>query len=352
MQRVALVGLLGFILCSLPSAARGGERGTITLALGGDVMLGRLVDAAIRADGPARIWGDVLPLLRESDVAIVNLECVIAAGGEPFLPHRVFYFRAAPGAVEALRVAGIDAVNLANNHALDFGAAGILETIEHLDRARIAHAGAGRDLGAAAALAFVDRSELRVGLVGFADHFEEYAAGPRRAGTNVIPIDVRGEGLERARAAIRAARRGGADLVVFSIHWGPNMREAPTPPFVEFARAVIDAGADVFHGHSAHLFHGIEIHHGKPILYDTGDLIDDYRVDPELRNDRQLLFLITASARGPERLEMVPLRIERMQVNRARGEDLEWIHDRIRALSRPFGTELRRSGDRLSVVVR
>jgi poly-gamma-glutamate capsule biosynthesis protein CapA/YwtB (metallophosphatase superfamily) len=85
--------------------------------------------------------------------------------------------------------------------------------------------------------------------------------------------------------SIQPARATGADLVVFSIHWGPNMRQAPPDEFKQFARAVLDAGADIFHGHSAHIFQGIEIYKGKPILYDIGDLIDDYYVDIVNKND-------------------------------------------------------------------
>jgi poly-gamma-glutamate synthesis protein (capsule biosynthesis protein) len=153
------------------------------------------------------------------------------------------------------------------------------------------------------------------------------------------------------REGIQAARDAGADLVVFSIHWGPNMRQVPSPGFVTFAHAVMDAGADIFHGHSAHIFQGIEIYKGKPILYDTGDLIDDYYVDPKLRNDQQLLFLLTATSQGVERIELIPLLISYMQVNRATGDDFDEIAERIRRLSADMGTEIRQEGDRLVIEV-
>ncbi|MHC4129485.1 MAG: CapA family protein [Planctomycetota bacterium] len=324
---------------------------SVTLAFGGDVMLGRIVNATIRESGPRHIWGDTLPLLNAADATLVNLECVIAAGGEPFRPRRVFYFRGDPGVVEALTVAGIDYVSMANNHAMDYRAEALLETIRHLDEHGIAHAGAGATQGEAAQPALLEAGGLTVGIVAFADHFRQYAAGEASPGTNVIEIDRGAKTLQRVRDAIRAAREQGAEFVVFSIHWGPNMRQAPSPEFVAFARAVMDAGADVFHGHSAHLFQGVEIYKGKVILFDTGDLIDDYYVDPQLRNDRQMLFVVTVTDGAIRRVDLVPLRIDRMQVNLAQGETYEAIRQRMRRLSKPFGTEIRADDARLWIDV-
>ncbi len=322
---------------------------TITLGFGGDVMLGRLVDQVIQEKGPRYIWGDVLPLLQEPALTFANLECVIAKKGEPFRPRRVFYFRAQPGAVKALTLAGIDYLSIANNHAMDFGEEALLETIQHLDANGIAHAGAGKDLTEAAKPAFLKAGGIKIGVVAFADHFREYGAGINSPGTNIIEVNVKKKNFQRIGKAIQSARDDGADLVVFSIHWGPNMRQEPTRKFVEFAHAVMDAGADIYHGHSAHIFQGIEIYKGKPILYDTGELIDDYYVDPVLRNDQQLLFLITVTPRGPQRIELIPLLIDEMQVNRAKGPDFTRIKERVVRLSDAFGTDIVQEKDRFVV---
>jgi poly-gamma-glutamate capsule biosynthesis protein CapA/YwtB (metallophosphatase superfamily) len=321
----------------------------ITLALAGDVMLGRLVNEAIRAKGPRYPWGDVLPLVQEADLSLVNLECVIAESGEPFTPPRVFYFRADPKAIEVLTLAGIDYVTLSNNHALDFQAPALLETIRHLDGHGIAHAGAGSNAEEASQYALLEARGIQVGVVAFADHFREYAATESRPGTNIIPITLDDRHFHRVRESIEAARAAGADLVVFSIHWGPNMRHVPTQEFEDFAHAVMDAGADIFHGHSAHVFQGIEIYKGKPIFYDTGDLIDDYYVDEAHKNDQQLLFLVYATSEGVERIELIPLLISTMQVNRATGAVFDEIYERIGELSRAMGTEIRQENDRLVI---
>jgi len=335
----------------LPSPTpRGTPSEGITLALAGDVMLGRLVNEAIRAQGPRYPWGDALPLVQEADLSLVNLECVIAEGGEPFTPPRVFYFRADPEAIEVLTLAGIDYVTLSNNHALDFQAPALLETIRHLDEHGIAHAGAGSNAEEEASqYALLEAGGIQVGVVAFADHFREYAATESRPGTNIIPITLEDRHFHRVRESIEAARAAGADLVVFSIHWGPNMRHAPTQEFKDFAHEVMDAGADIFHGHSAHVFQGIEIYKGKPIFYDTGDLIDDYYVDQAHKNDQQLLFLVYATSEGVERIELIPLLISYMQVNRATGAAFDEIYERIGELSRAMGTEIRQEGERLVI---
>lgn len=321
----------------------------LTLVFGGDVMLGRLVNEVLLKKGPAHVWGDTLPLLRDADVTLVNLECTIAEGGKPFVPPRVFHFRAHPRAAKALALAGVDFVSIANNHAMDFQGEALLETIGHLEKFEIAHGGGGKNLEGAIRPAVLEAGERKIGVIAFADHFEEYAAGVDAPGINFIEVAVDDAALAPVKNAIGKARAGGAEIVVFSIHWGPNMRPVPTPAFIDFAHAVMDAGVDIFYGHSAHIFQGIEVYKGKPILYDTGDLIDDYYVDPAARNDHQLLFLIRYEPNGALRIELIPLVIEQMQVNRARGKQFTEIEQRIRRLCKRFGTKILRSQDRLVI---
>src|SRR5215212_2888083 len=119
----------------------------ITLALTGDVMLGRGVNETLRSVRPEEPWGDTLPLLLSADLRVVNLECAITGHKRPWSRTRkVFHFRADPPAVEVLLAARVDAFSLANNHTLDFEEKGLLDTLKHLEEAGIRHAGAGRNL--------------------------------------------------------------------------------------------------------------------------------------------------------------------------------------------------------------
>ncbi len=325
---------------------------SVTLALVGDVMLGRVVNRMIAEHGYTYPWGDVLPAVQGADGFLINLECALTDHTERWSNggHKPFYFRANPRVVETLQVAGVDFASLANNHAADFGMTGMLDTIRRLEEAGIAHAGAGADLAAAWMPAFLTADNLRVGVVAFADHPAAWAAGPTAPGINYTPVSLAGEYFGAMAEALTVARQQ-ADLVIFSMHWGPNMRVRPTPAFRAFARRVIEAGADVFWGHSAHVVQGVEIWQGKPILYDTGDFVDDYAVDPELRNDLSGLFLLRAQPPAIARIDIIPVAISRCQVNRARGAERDWFVERFTALCAERGTAVLAAGEALTVPV-
>ncbi|MBI4344004.1 MAG: CapA family protein, partial [Euryarchaeota archaeon] len=242
---------------------------------------------------------------------------------------------------------GIDYVSLANNHALDFSKEGLLEMLDLLEENGIAYAGAGRNIEEARKPALLKAKGIRVAVYALTDNEPSFAAGSASPGTNYIPITLEEKYFQKVREGIEAARRL-TDIVVVSAHWGPNMVARPPSSFRAFARAVVDAGADIFHGHSAHIFQGVEIYRGKPILYDTGDFVDDYYVGDE-KNDQSSLFLLTASRRRVERIELFPALISRCQVNRAQRLVFDEIYGRMRGLSLEMGTRVERRGDRLLV---
>ena len=287
--------------------------------------------------------------MQQADFSFVNLESVIAAGGEPFQPSRVYSFRAAPSSAETLAYAGIDFVSIANNHAMDYGPQGLAETLATLEQYDIAYAGAGMNLADAKKMKLLQSNGFKVAVIAGADHFVDYAASDTRAGINLIQVNASATIVDEIREQVQQAHNIGADLIVFSIHWGPNWREQPTPRFQRFARAVIDAGVDIFHGHSAHLFQGVEVYRGRPILYDTGDLLDDYLYYPEKRNDLQLLFRVHMVNRQMKCLELLPIQIEHLQVNYANAHETELVGYRIRKLSSPFGTRFSQQGNRLLI---
>ncbi len=316
-----------------------------TLALTGDVMLGRGVNETLRTARPEEPWGDVLPLLYAADLRIINLECAITEHKQPWSrTPKVFHFRADPVATEGLKAARVDACSLANNHTLDFDEQGLLDTLTHLDAAGVRYAGAGRDAEEAARPALLEGG---VALVAFTDNEPPFAAGPDRPGTNYLPVSLESEVLRRVEEVVGAAREAGARTIVFSNHWGPNMVQRPREIFRRFARAVVDRGVDLYYGHSAHLFQGVEIYHGKPILYDTGDFIDDYAVDPTLRNDRSFLFRVSVEDGGLQRLELYPVVLPYARVELARGAEREVILDLMVDLSAEMGTTFDRREDRL-----
>ena len=315
----------------------------ISLVLIGDVMLGRKVDEALKDHmRPEEPWGDVMPLLDAADLRIINLECAITDNEQPWTrTPKVFHFRAKPSAIETLRTARIDVCSLANNHTLDFEEQGLLDTLEHLDAAGIRYAGAGRNQNEAADPAILTvrvGHTNRVALLAFTDNEPPFAAGTDRPGTNYLPVSLEPSVLRRVERAVADAREMGVDTIIFSNHWGPNMVQRPQEIFRRFARAVIDRGVDIYYGHSAHVFQGVEIYRGKPILYDTGDFIDDYAVNPELRNDWSFLFRVSVEGGRFERLDLTPVKLSYARVDLATSGEREAILDRMEHLSAEMGT--------------
>jgi poly-gamma-glutamate synthesis protein (capsule biosynthesis protein) len=307
-------------------------------------MLGRLVADVIRAEGPERVIADeVVELAREADLFVLNLECCVSERGEPWPdPLKPFFFRAPPAAIEVLRRLGVDCVTLANNHALDFGVTALLDTFHYLEDAGIAWVGAGRDRSEARTPQVLEASGLRLGVLGCADHPADFAAAPDRPGIAYVNLR-RGPGwvpdeVQRLRREV--------DTVLVTPHWGPNMIPAPLPYVRDAADAFLSAGATLIAGHSAHVFHGVR----RPgILYDLGDFVDDYAVDPVLRNDLGLLFFVLLDHDGPRELEAVPLALDFCHTRLARDEEVTWIRRRFRAACADLGTEVTERDGRLVV---
>ena len=246
---------------------------------------------------------------------------------------KVFNFRADPDKVQSLKEARIDVVNIANNHILDFGPEGLLETLKTLDQAGINHVGAGADQTKACSPVIVSKNGITIGILGFTDNEPEWKAETNKPGTNYILVGD----LEPIKKAV-SALRSHVDFIILTIHWGPNMREQPTTDFINFAHEIINCGVDIFHGHSAHIPQGIEVYNKKLILYDTGDFVDDYAIDPVLRNDQSCFFMVTVDKKGIIQVKLIPTIINNMQVNPASGLLHAAIIERMKKLSAPFGT--------------
>lgn len=305
------------------------------VALAGDTMLGRGVAEAIRAKGPTSLFApEIKEYLSTADLVVLNLECCISDRGDRWPdPQKPFFFRAPPAAVETLIDLGVDCVTLANNHALDFGPEALLDTVELLTGAGIATTGAGKTLAEARLPAIVDVDGREVSIVGVTDHPSDFAAGP---GPGVAFADLRASGVPGWLTDLISRLADTTDNVIVTPHWGPNMTVAPRPHVRSAARALRQAGAGLVAGHSAHVFHGVD----GPVLYDLGDFVDDYAVDPQLRNDLGLLWLVDMSPAGPERIEAIPLALDFCFTRLAAGDESAWIANRLRDACSEFGTEV------------
>jgi poly-gamma-glutamate capsule biosynthesis protein CapA/YwtB (metallophosphatase superfamily) len=308
------------------------------LAMMGDVMLGRLVNEALRERPPDYPWGDTLPLLRRADARFCNLECAISDDGRPWSASpKQFHFRSDAKNVDALLEARVDAVSLANNHALDYGYDALLDMLKILDATGIAHAGAGRTLSEAQRLAVLEVDGSKIGFTAFTDNEPGWEATSERPGTFYVPVDLADARAKRLLELVRQAKRK-VNLLIVSAHWGSNWGYTPPTEHVSFARALIDAGADVVFGHSSHVFRGIGVYRKRPVIYSAGDFIDDYAVDPIERNDESFVFLLMTDGAAVKSLRLYPVRIAPCQTNLARGSLGVAIGKKMQNLSEGLGT--------------
>jgi poly-gamma-glutamate synthesis protein (capsule biosynthesis protein) len=351
----------------------------VTLFLCGDVMTGRGVDQILgtpsdpqlhesslddardyvalaeRMNGavgrrvePVYVWGDALEELAHAqpDARIVNLETAITRSND-WAEGKGIHYRMHPENVTCLAAAGIDVACLANNHVLDWGVDGLLDTLSALHSADILAAGAGVDRLAAEAPARL--GHLLVFACG-----SETAGVPRSWGATdtqagVALVDELSAGAaERIVARLRAHKREG-DVAVVSLHWGDNWGYEVPEAFVRFAHALVDGGADLVHGHSSHHPRPIELYRGRLILYGCGDFIDDYEGIEGLspfRNDLVLMYLATLDAAGAlEALKLVPLQKHKLRLRRASSSDARTLAQTLSRISARFDLSIDRDHD-------
>ncbi len=307
----------------------------------GDVMIGRMVNELLRAQPNHNLWGTMLPIMQQQNLVVCNLETALTTNNQPV--PKVFNFKSDPAHVAVLKQANISIVNIANNHVLDYGLTGFEETLKTLKQANIASVGAGmNDVEARKPYLFTING-TRFAIFGATDNEPTWIAGPHKPGTDYIAV-----GDAQLLAAIKM-HKPLVDILIVTLHWGPNMREYPSQNFIDYAHAMIDAGADLIAGHSAHVVQGIEQYKNKLILYDMGDFIDDYAIDDKLRNDLTALFSIMVENKKITQLSIIPARITDMTVNRAEGGEAQQIMNLIMKRSQGFGTKFRENAGMLQL---
>jgi poly-gamma-glutamate synthesis protein (capsule biosynthesis protein) len=274
---------------------------------------------------------------------VCNLECCVSGSGEPTVrvPGKPFFFRGPAEAVDSLRAIGATTVGLANNHALDYETEALIETMELLEQAGIAVAGAGPSESTARRGAVVQAGGVRVGVVAASDHPHQFAA--RRDSAGIAYAEL-GRGVPDWLAGEVSRLDRECDHLVAFPHWGPNMSTEPASWQRQAAEQLQSAGADLVAGHSAHVFHGVGWGSAGPILFDLGDALDDYAVDGRLRNDLGLLALWRPADAEAE-LELVGLALDFCRTELAVGEDAEWIARRLAAACGPLGTRVERTAE-------
>jgi hypothetical protein len=275
----------------------------LTIMAGGDVSFGRDLGQTLLREPNHDFFTAVAPLFTGADVRFVNLESQLSdQRGETQSPWVKLVFTGPPAGAGALARAGVDVVSTANNHAWDYGRKGLLETLENLDRAGIAHAGTGRSRPEAYQPAIVDRAGFRLALFAVTDIWNQGSLRTHKAAEYVARAET-----ESLVAAVREARaRPDIDLVLVSYHGGVEYLDLPLARTRTLLHAAIDAGAAAVLGHHPHVAQGIEWYKGHPILYSLGNLVmqmSDGRPPPT-----GYLARLRLSRSAPPLVEACPLR--------------------------------------------
>lgn len=376
LKQAGLAMLVPFSGGSHTSSSAGAN--SVTLFLCGDVMIGRGIDQVLPYPVDPRLyepyvksaidyvrlaedangsisapvcfdypWGDALDVWREMapDARIVNLETAVTNSDDHWEGKSIHY-RMDPRNVLCLSAANLDCCVLANNHVLDWGYAGLEQTLSVLHDAGLKTAGVGRNRDQAAAPAVLEApGKSRIWVFAFGSETSgipwTWAAQRQRSGVNLLP-DLSEKTVERIAGQVRAVKQPG-DLVVASIHWGGNWGYQIPDRQRGFAQALIDhAGADVVHGHSSHHPKGIEVYRDRPILYGCGDFLNDYegiRGYEQFRDDLSLMYFprFDPASGRLQRFEMAPMQIRRFRLQRASEADARWLSGVLDRESRKLG---------------
>jgi poly-gamma-glutamate synthesis protein (capsule biosynthesis protein) len=353
---------------------------SVTLFLCGDVMTGRGIDQILphpsnpqlyeryvrdardyvalaeRQNGPvarpvdfAYIWGDALEELqrRAPDVRIINLETAVTAS-DSYWPKGINY-RMHPANVPCLTAAAVDCCMLSNNHVLDWGQAGLEETLDTLAGAGIRYAGAGRTLDEARApmiMELPDKGRVVVFSYGSVTSGigRDWGAKAHRPGVNLL-ANLSDSAVCTIAEQVRWVKQPG-DIVIASIHWGGNWGYRISREQRDFACALIDlAGVDLIHGHSSHHVKGIEVYKDRLIIYGCGDFLTDYEGITGNEQYRDDLGLMYFPRLDPERghllrLDLTPTRLRNLRVNHASRKEAQWLTDMLNREGESLGTRV------------
>jgi poly-gamma-glutamate capsule biosynthesis protein CapA/YwtB (metallophosphatase superfamily) len=241
----------------------------VSLFFAGDASLARGVADTINAQGegdPAWVFHNVRALVENDDLVFMNLECVLADTDEGEA-KKTWRIRAPRELATALTSVGTDVVSVANNHALDFASPGFKSTLRALDKLGIRAAGVQYRQEQVQDPVIVQVGELRVGFLAYNAHGDEHKDIEYRPRSFTYRLKDALADVARVRDSV--------DLLVVSLHWGPELSHLPWPWQETDAKALVDAGAGLVLGHHPHVIQPYEQYKGALIVYSFGDFIFD-----------------------------------------------------------------------------
>jgi len=272
-------------------------------------------------------------IVASADIAFGNLEYPITRKGSRFKDKK-YVFRGPPESLGAIRKAGFNLLSLANNHIMDYGEKGLIDTITQCRKQKFAFAGAGEDLTSASGYAVVEKHGVRYGLLAYSFTFPDaYWATDSRPGT-AHPD------WARLESDISAARQE-VDILIVSCHWGEELKSDPKKYQVDFAHHAVRSGADLVLGHHPHVPQAIEVYRGKPVFYSLGNYAFG-----TVSNNVKIGFAayIRFEDKVPVRITLYPVNVcnqeNGFRPTLARGVLADSIIQHLSDISRSFGTAI------------
>lgn len=272
----------------------------------GDLYVPKHVLERAELTPPFDVFAGVRPALQNADLNIVNLEGVLTDSSDPASEDKQYHLKM-PGSLAALlKGAGIHVATLANNHALDFGATGLAESLRHLRRHAIKTVGAGANKKEATRAAVLPTAAGSVCLLTFSRTLpESFWARENRPGTSYLSY-------EETAAAIKDCRAR-HPFVFVTFHWGEELQETPKQYQRELAQLAIRSGADAVIGHHPHILQSIEFFDGKPIVYSVGNFV--FGTVPHSGRQEGMAVTFALEKGGPiASVELTPLVVDNRKV--------------------------------------
>jgi len=287
------------------------ESGEVVIAIGGDTSIDSEFADACYNWGVDYPWKEVSDIFNAADIAIVNLETCVSDTGKSEKPEG-YGFRTPPEMLEGFVNAGIDIVNLANNHVRDFGYDALLNTFENLTNYGIEYFGAGYDEDDAEGLLVKEVNGVTIGFVGCNRVYlsSDCAASEDHAGINMV-YSMDDERTQDFLAKV-AEYDSQVDVLIVFMHCGTEETFDVTSYQEDLGKALIDNGADIVIGGHSHTLQPIEFYNGKPIFYSIGNLIF-WHVDDDI-DGLTCIFNITVDKDGFKSLTIDPLFIKNYKV--------------------------------------
>jgi poly-gamma-glutamate capsule biosynthesis protein CapA/YwtB (metallophosphatase superfamily) len=298
----------------------------VNLTFVGDVMMAGRVESLLKQKGYDFPYMYVRSLFQQDDMTVANLETPVTNRGTP-AANKEYVYKSSPEAIPALKAAGVDLVNLANNHSMDQGAEGLLDTFRVLDENGIEFVGAGPHAERAYSPVYVERNGVNIAFLGFSRVVPEVSwySGDKKPGIAISYEPT------RAVQAIRLAREK-ADLVIVIAHWGKERADEPVDHQIDLARAYIDAGADLVVGGHPHVLQGFESYKKKWIAYSLGNFIFTRSTAP--KTWETMVLQATCTQNGSCQLKMLPFHAELGQAVPMNEKDGAKLLKRMESLSK------------------